>query len=67
MFWFIANPKDVTETRRSGVLATWEKRIPAKGRFKRVFLQIATYEELTAEEYLESDQLDLDHLSSGSE
>ncbi|MBI3042748.1 MAG: hypothetical protein HYY78_07975 [Betaproteobacteria bacterium] len=67
MFWFIANPKDATEIRRSGVLATWEKRIPPKGRYKRVFSQIATYQELTAEDYLESDQLDLDYLSAGSE
>lgn len=63
MFWFIAKPETVTEVRKSGMIRNWEARIQPKDRFKRVFSQIVTYEELTAQDYLESDQLDLDYLS----
>jgi len=65
-FWFIAKPKAASDLRKSGVLRMWDARVPAKGRFKRVFSQITTYEELTAEDYLDSDRLDLDHLSAAS-
>lgn len=63
MFWFIAKPENVVEMRKSGVIQAWEKRILAGGRFKKVLSQIVTYSELTARDYLESDQLDLDYLS----
>jgi hypothetical protein len=63
MFWFIAKPENVVELRKSGVVKTWEKRILARRRFKRVHSQIVTYNELTARDYLESDRLDLDYLS----
>lgn len=63
MFWFIAKPEDAAEVRKSGILPSWETRIVPKGRFRHVLSQIATYQELTAEDYLESDRLDLDHLS----
>lgn len=63
MFWFIARIENAVEMRKSGVIKAWEKRILASGRFKKVLFQIATYSELTARDYLESDQLDLDYLS----
>jgi hypothetical protein len=63
MFWFIAKSEDVTEVRKSGMIQKWEERIQAKDRFKRVFSQLVTYEELRTQDYLESDQLDLDYLS----
>ena len=65
MIWFIANAENVAELRRSGFLDTWQKLVPASGRYKAVYCQIATHDELTARDYLESDQLDLDHLSDG--
>ena len=63
MFWFIAKPENVVEVSQSGMVLKWEKRIQPKDRFKRVFSQLVTYEELRTQEYLESDQLDLDYLS----
>jgi hypothetical protein len=63
MFWFIAKPENVTEVRKSGMIQKWEKRIQPKDRFKKVFSQVVTYRELTGQDYLESDQLDLDYLS----
>lgn len=63
MFWFIAYAENAPDLRRSGILKVWEARIAPSGRFKRVLSQITTHEELTAQDYLESDQLDLDHLS----
>lgn len=65
MIWFVANAENVSELRRSGFLETWQKLVTASGRFKKVYCQIATHQELTAQDYLESDQLDLDHLSEG--
>lgn len=65
MFWFIADPSNVAEVRRSGVLPSWMKLIGPAGRFRTVDGLIATYDDLTARDYLESDALDLDHLSDG--
>jgi hypothetical protein len=63
MFWFIAKPENVAEVRKSGMIQKWETRIQPKDRFKRMFSQVVTYDELTTQDYLESDQLDLDYLS----
>jgi hypothetical protein len=63
MFWFIVKPENVNEVRKSGMIQKWEKRIQAKDRFKKVFSQVVTYRDLTGQDYLESDQLDLDYLS----
>lgn len=65
MFWFVANPEDAIEVRKSGVLPSWLTLVEPSGRFNRVLGQITTHEELTALDYLESDRLDLDHLSDG--
>ena len=66
-FWFIARPGEAADLRKRGWLRTWDARIQPNGRFKRVFAQVTTHEELTAADYLDSDRLDLDHLSSMSD
>lgn len=65
-FWFIRHDGEATfEGQRWDVLLeAWEKLIPATGRFKEVQALIQTLEDLTAREYVESDPLDLDHLSN---
>jgi hypothetical protein len=40
------------------------KRVPATGRFTEVDGAVLTLDDLTAREYVESDPLDVDHLSS---
>ena len=65
MFWFVANPEDEIAVRRSGVLPSWLTLVESSGRFKKVHGQITTHGDLTALDYLESDRLDLDHLSDG--
>jgi hypothetical protein len=65
MFWFI--PYDDSELTALNSahkhLEKWLKLIPAGGGFE-VFGQIETLERLTAADYLGSDLLDLDHLST---
>jgi len=46
------------------LLAAWLKRVPAAGRFATVDGAVLTLDDLTARDYVESDPLDLDHLSS---
>ena len=65
MFWFIANPEELVELRQSGYVPSWLKLVVPSDRFKKVLGQLTTHEELTALDYLESDLLDLDHLSDG--
>lgn len=65
MFWFIAEPERAREVRERGFLPIWGKLIQPGDRFNKVNCQITTHAELTAQEYLESDRLDLDHLSIG--
>jgi hypothetical protein len=65
-FWFIRDDADATFEGKSwaNLLADWLKLIPATGRFKSVDGQVATLRDLTAEDYVDSDPLDLDHLST---
>jgi hypothetical protein len=50
---------------RQGDLALEESWfVPAAGRFTSVEGQIVTLQEMTAEDYVDSDPLDLDHLST---
>lgn len=65
-FWFIldegsAEPQPLG---LSAQLDAWLKLIPAAGRFTNVSGFIVMLEDLTARDYVESDRLDLDHLSS---
>jgi len=66
MFWFIRNEDEATFEKQSwGVLLeAWLKRVPAEGRFAEVHGAVQTLDDLTARDYVESDPLDLDHLST---
>lgn len=65
-FWFIRDADDATfEGKRwDQFLKEWKKRIPKGGRFVDVQAVVQTLEDLTAREYVESDPLDLDYLST---
>ncbi|MHC5721214.1 MAG: hypothetical protein ACYTX0_56645, partial [Nostoc sp.] len=45
------------------LLQQWLKLIPQSERFQFVDGQVVTLEDITAKDYVESDALDLDHLS----
>lgn len=67
-FWFIRNGEDRSFMARaqSGdqFLEAWLRLVPASGRFKPVNGVVITLDDLTARDYVESDPLDLDHLST---
>jgi hypothetical protein len=65
-FWFVRNDEDVTFEGKNwaACVGEWLKLIPEGGRFVKVQGQVTTLEDLTAADYVESDPLDLDHLSS---
>jgi hypothetical protein len=64
-FWFIRHEEDIDFEGASWdtFLDQWESLIPAFGRFQAGEGEITTLEDMTAKEYIESDPLDLDHLS----
>lgn len=66
MFWFIRNEEDAASMQMPWHewLERWLELVPAHGRFVRVYGQVTSLERLTADEYVHSDPLDLDHLSS---
>jgi hypothetical protein len=68
-FWFIREDLQPTFEGRNwaDLLDGWLKLVPASGRFQEVDGQVATLDDLTAAEYVNSDRLDLDHLSIGTE
>ncbi len=66
IFWFI---RDEDQNQFKGVgwdqfLNQWLQLIPESGRYKNVEGSVVALEGMTAKEYVESDPLDLDHLSS---
>jgi hypothetical protein len=66
MFWFIRHEQ---HNQFEGIgwdqfLKQWLKLIPESGRFQGVDGSVVSLEDMTAKEYVESDPLDLDHLSS---
>lgn len=65
-FWFVRDADDATfEGKRwDQFLEEWGKRIPKGGRFVDVQAVVQTLDDLTAREYVESDPLDLDYLST---
>jgi hypothetical protein len=65
MFWFIRPEVETSfeKPRWDAFLDAWLKRVPATGRFAEVDGAVLTLDDLTARDYVESDQLDLDHLS----
>ncbi len=64
--WFIRNDDtaDFEGQSWSVFLDKWLNLVPASGRFKCIEGQVSTLADLTAGDYLDSDPLDLDHLSS---
>lgn len=61
MFYFIKDDEDFEDN--SGTVEQWLKLIPDSKRFKPINGVMCTLEDITAKEYIESDRLDLDHLS----
>ncbi len=64
MFWFVREEEDQASADWSAMLVSWLERVPATGRFQEVSGQVTTLGRMTAEEYVESDPLDLDRLST---
>ena len=66
MFWFIRNEDEPTFENQGWdhYLGAWLKRVTKKDRFVDVAGVVTTLDDLTAREYVESDPLDLEHLSS---
>jgi hypothetical protein len=65
IFLFVRDEDEPTfkGTNWSQLLDQWLKLIPASEKFTSVEGQVLTLDDLTAKDYLESDPLDLDHLS----
>jgi hypothetical protein len=65
-FWFIRYDDQVEwlGSSWSHWAETWLKLVPESRRFTKVLGQVAALEDLTAADYVNSDPLDLDHLSS---
>lgn len=67
-FWFIRDDADTDfeGTLWADLLKSWLKLVPSSGRFTGVDGQVSTLAEMTGADYVASDRLDLDHLSSSS-
>lgn len=67
-FWFIrsADEADFEGKSWADLLKEWLKLVQTSGRFKSVEGQVVALEDMNAAEYVDSDPLDLDHLSGGS-
>jgi hypothetical protein len=65
-FWFIRDDAAATFEGKNwaDLLKDWLKLVPPSGRFTSVEGQVATLQEMTAADYVQSDPLDLDHLST---
>jgi hypothetical protein len=64
-FWFIRQTDALKPKGQSwdGLLAAWLRLITPEGRFRSIDGIVVTLDDLTARDYVESDPLDLDHLS----
>jgi hypothetical protein len=67
-FWFVRNDDDATFAgkARDGFLEAWMKLVPPEGRFTKVDGVVVTLVDMRAQEYVSSDPLDLDYLSTRS-
>jgi hypothetical protein len=65
-FWFVRSDSnaDFEGRRWADLLKDWLKLVPVSGRFTPVDGQVVTLDDMTGAEYVGSDPLDLDHLSS---
>lgn len=66
MFYFIRNQDEPSFKGQEWytLLEKWLKLVPSGDRFSGVYGNVVTLEDMTALEYIESDPLDLDHLSN---
>jgi hypothetical protein len=66
MFWFIRAEADVRFKNKEWheLLAEWLKLLPPSARFSAVDGTVVSLDDMTAKDYLQSDRLDLDRLSS---
>ncbi len=66
IFWFIRAEQDdrFQDQEWHQLLDSWLKLLPASGRFSSVDGSVVTLDDMTAKEYVNSDRLDLDRLSS---
>ncbi|NMQ29139.1 hypothetical protein E4Q23_16055 [Candidatus Accumulibacter phosphatis] len=66
-FWFVRNESDADAEGKNwaDLLKEWLKLVPTTGRFKSIEGQVLTLPDMNAGEYVDSDPLDLDHLSAG--
>jgi hypothetical protein len=69
LFWFIRDAMDEAfeGTNWSSLLEKWLALVPPSGRYGEVDGQVTSLERLTADEYVHSDNLDLDHLSESEQ
>lgn len=67
-FWFIRDAADGNFEGKNwaDLLKDWLKLVPPSGRFASVSGQVATLDDMTARDFVDSDPLDLDHLSTGA-
>lgn len=67
-FWFVRDDGDADFEGKSwaDLLKEWLKLVPTMDRFKSVEGQVVTLQDMNAGEYVDSDPLDLDYLSTGS-
>ena len=67
-FWFVREEEEIIFEGKGwpDLLNSWLKLVPASGRFKAVEGQVVVLEDMTARDYVESDPLDLDHLSTSA-
>lgn len=65
-FWFIRNENQVELLKKSwaDLRDAWLKLVPASGRFTKIDGQLVALEDMKATDYVHSDRLDLDHLST---
>ena len=65
MFWFIRDENLLSFEGKSwdSYRQQWLRRVPTADRFHSIDGAVQTLDDLTAREYVESDPLDLDHLS----
>jgi len=69
LFWFVRDEQQTVFEGRdwSDLLEGWLDLVPSTGRFKVVDGLVVTLKGLNGADYVSSDRLDLDHLSSGDE
>lgn len=66
-FWFVRDEADSDIEGKSwaDLLEKWLELVPSASRFKSIAGQVVTLQDMTAQDYVDSDPLDLDHLSTG--